>query len=309
MVSVLYKADADRGRTWQTIFSKRAPEIEFHVWPDTGDLSKVDYLVAWEPPRTLVESLPNLKVLFSSGAGVDHLDFSIIPADVPIVRMVEPGIVDGMIEYATLSVLALHRNLVDYIHQQAAGRWLPITVVPAQMRRVGVMGLGVLGQAVMTRLANFGFQLSGWSRTPRDLPGVTCFAGPRSLEAFLGECDILICLLPLTDETRGILNRRTLAALPRGAALVNVGRGGHLEQQDLLDALDSGQVSAAVLDVCMPEPLPAAHPFWHHPRILMTPHIASMTQPETAAGIVLDNIARHRQGKPLLGAIDRVKGY
>jgi len=309
MVSVLYKADADRGRTWSSIFSKRAPEIEFHVWPETGDLAKVDYLVAWEPPRALMETLPNLKVLFSSGAGVDHLDFSSIPADVPIVRMVEPGIVDGMIEYATLAALALHRNLLDYIGQQAAAQWRPITVVPAQMRRVGVMGLGVLGQAVLARLASFGFPLSGWSRSPRDLPGVTCFAGPGILEAFLGRCDILICLLPLTDETRGILNQRTLGALPRGAALVNVGRGGHLEQQDLLDALDSGHLSAAVLDVCAPEPLPAAHPFWHHPRILMTPHIASMTQPETAALIVLDNITRHRQGKPLLGAIDRLKGY
>jgi len=309
MVSVLYKADADRGRTWSSIFAKRAPDIKFHVWPETGDLSKVEYLVAWEPPPALMESLPNLKVMFSSGAGVDHLDFSSIPPDVPIVRMVEPGIVDGMIEYATLFVLALHRNLLDYIGQQAAAQWLPIKVTPAQMRRVGVMGLGVLGQAVIAKLASFGFPLSGWSRSPKLLPGVTCFAGADSLEAFLRQCDILICLLPLTDETRGILNQHLLAALPRGAALINVGRGGHLEQQALLDALDSGHLSAAVLDVCVPEPLPAAHPFWHHPRILMTPHIASMTQPETAALIVLDNIARHRNGQPLLGAIDRLKGY
>jgi len=309
MVSVLYKADPDRGRTWSSIFSARAPDIEFHIWPETGDLARVEYLIAWEPPPDLVASLPNLKVLFSSGAGVDHLDLSAIPADVPIVRMVEPGIVDGMIEYATLSVLALHRNLVDYIGQQAAARWLPIKVVPAAARRVGVMGLGVLGQAVMNRLGPFGFSLSGWSRSPKHIPGVACHAGAETLDAFLGQCDILICLLPLTDDTRNILNQRSLARLPRGAALINVGRGAHLEQQALLDALDSGQLSAAILDVCVPEPLPAAHPFWHHPRILMTPHIASMTQPETAALIVLDNIVRHRNGQALLGAIDRHRGY
>lgn len=308
-MSVLYKADPDRGRVWAEIFSRRAPEIEFYVWPETGDMAKVDYLVAWEPPPALVEKLPNLKVLFSSGAGVDHLDFSTIPADVPIVRMVESGIVDGMIEYATLAVLALHRDLFDYMRQQAAGKWQPIKVVPAAARRVGVMGLGVLGQAVLARLGTFGFSLSGWSRTTKDIPGVVCHAGADTLEFFLNQCDILICLLPLTDETKGILGRHTLAALPRGAALINVGRGAHLDQQALLDALDSGHLSAAVLDVCVPEPLPAPHPFWRHPRILMTPHIASMTQPETAALVVLDNIARHRNGEPLLGVIDRFKGY
>ncbi|MFA6311298.1 MAG: glyoxylate/hydroxypyruvate reductase A [Sterolibacterium sp.] len=309
MVSVLYRADRDRGRAWAEIFSRRAPDIEFHVWPETGDLNRVEYLVAWEPPPELVEKVPNLKVLFSSGAGVDHLDFSTIPAGVTIVRMVEPGIVDGMIEYATLAVLALHRDLFAYQRQQAVGQWLPIRVVPASTRRVGVMGLGVLGQAVLARLATFGFSLSGWSRTAKEIPGVVCHAGAESLEAFLAECDILVCLLPLTEETRGILGRRTLAALPRGAALVNVARGALLDQPALLEALDSGHLAAAVLDVCVPEPLPAAHPFWRHPRILMTPHIASMTQPETAALVVLDNIARHRNGEPLLGAIDRFKGY
>lgn len=308
-MSVLYKADRDRGLTWAAIFSTRASGFEFHVWPDTGNLAEVEYLVAWEPPPELVNNLPNLKVLFSSGAGVDHLDFSAIPADVPIVRMVEPGIVDGMIEYATLSVLALHRNLIDYLRQQAAADWSPIKVLPAAARRVGVMGLGVLGQAVLNRLASFGFSLSGWSRAHKEIAGVTCHVGEGGLEAFLRQCDILICLLPLTDQTRGILNHRLLAALPRGAALINAGRGAHLEQQALLDALDSGHLSGAVLDVCTPEPLPDSHPFWRHPRIIMTPHIASMTQPETAALIVIDNILRHRSGQPMLGVIDRLKGY
>jgi len=145
-MSVLYKSDIARGRTWARIFAEQAPDIEFHVWPETGDLAAVEYLIAWQPPPGLLAALPNLKVLFSSGAGVDHLDLSTVPPDVPVARMVESGIVNGMVEYVTLSVLALHRNLIDYIRAQAARVWQPIEVAPASARRVGVMGLGVLGQ-------------------------------------------------------------------------------------------------------------------------------------------------------------------
>src|SRR6266702_1089777 len=255
-MSVLYKSDIARGRTWARIFAEQAPDIEFHLWPETGDLATVEYLVAWQPPPGLLSALPNLKVLFSSGAGVDHLDLSAVPPHVPVVRMVEPGIVNGMIEYVTLSVLALHRNFIDYVRAQAVGAWQPIEVVPASARSVGVMGLGVLGQAVLERLGPFGYSRYGWNGSPKEIPGVTCYAGAQTLERFLGQCDILVCLLPLTEATRGILDRRLFAALPRGAALINVGRGGHLDQRALLEALDSGHLSAAILDVCEPEPLP-----------------------------------------------------
>ena len=308
-MSVLCKSDIARGRVWARIFAEQAPDIEFHLWPETGDLTTVEYLIAWEPPPGLLATLPNLKVLFSSGAGVDQLDLSSVPPQVPVVRMVEPGIVNGMIEYVTLSVLALHRNLIDYIRAQAAGLWQPIQVVAASARSVGVMGLGILGQAVLERLAPFGYPCYGWSRSPREIPGVTCYSGPQTLEPFLGRCDILVCLLPLTEATHGILDRRLFAALPRGAALINVGRGGHLDSQALLEALDSGHLSAAILDVCEPEPLPQSHPFWSHPRVVLTPHIASMTQPETAALVLLENIRRHGRGEPLCGVIDRRKGY
>ena len=308
-MSVLYKSDIARGQVWARIFAEEAPDIEFHLWPQTGDLAAVEYLIAWQPPRELLVALPNLKVLFSSGAGVDHLDLSAVPAHVPVVRMVEPGIVNGMIEYVTLSVLALHRNLIDYLRAQALGAWQPIEVAPASQRSVGVMGLGVLGQAVLERLATFGYALYGWNRSPKTIPGVTCYAGEQALEGFLGHCDMLVCLVPLTGETRRILNRRVFAALPRGASLINVGRGGHLDQQALLEALDSGQLSAAILDVCDPEPLPPLHPFWTHPRIVLTPHIASMTQPETAARVLLENVRRHRGGEPLRDVIDRSRGY
>jgi len=309
MTSVLYKSDAARGRAWAAYFAEHAPDITFHVWPDHGDLTQVEYLIAWQAPPDLLAALPNLKVLFSSGAGVDHVDFSAIPPHVQITRMVEPGIINGMVEYVTLSALALHRDLFDYIDAQASGAWTPLEVPPASARRIGVMGLGVLGQAVLERLSAFGFRLRGWNRSPREIPGVDGYAGADSLEPFLAECDVLICLLPLTDATRGILGRRVFATLPRGASLINVGRGGHLDQPALLAALDSGQISRAILDVTDPEPLPADHPFWRHPRVLVTPHVASMTQPETAAPVMLENLRRHQRGEPLRDLIDRRRGY
>lgn len=308
-MAVLYQSDAARGKVWATLFASEAPELPFHVWPDSGDLAAIEYLIAWQPPQKLLTSLPALKILFSLGAGVDQLDLSRVPPDVQVVRMVEPGIVSGMVEFATMSVLALHRNLVDYVRAQQAAAWRPIGAVPASARGVGVMGLGVLGQAVLAALAPFGFVLSGWSRTARRLPQVTCYAGPDGLAPFLGRCDILVCLLPLTPATRGILDSQVFAQLPRGAALVNIGRGGHLDNLALLQALESGRLSAAILDVCEPEPLPDGHLFWRHPRILITPHIASTTRPETAARVVLDNIRRHRRGEPLLDVIDRHAGY
>lgn len=243
------------------------------------------------------------------GAGVDQFDLRRLPPHVAVVRMIEPGIAEGMIEYAVMAVLALHRDLPVYIDQQHRRLWRPILARPATERRVGVMGLGRLGRAVLERLAPFGFPLAGWNRSPRELPGVESFAGTASLPAFLARTDILVCLLPLTDETRGMLDRRLFAELPEATALVNVGRGGQLVADDLLTALDDGTLSAAVLDVAEPEPLPTDHPFWRHPRILMTPHIASQTRPETAALAVLDNLRRHAAGEPLTGLVDRTRGY
>ncbi|HEY0955990.1 MAG TPA: glyoxylate/hydroxypyruvate reductase A [Roseateles sp.] len=308
-MSVLYRSDSPRAAAWARLFAEQAPDVDFRIWPDAGRLEDIEYLISWQAPREFIAALPNLKVLFSSGAGVDHIDFSAVPERVDIVRMVEPGIINGMVEYVSLSVLALHRHLFDYQDQQRQGRWQPIEVQPASTCSVGVMGLGVLGQAVLERLGQFGFDRLGWSRSPKVLPGVRCFAGRESLDEFLGHCDVLICLLPLTDATRGMLGASLFAALPRGSALINVGRGGHLDQAALLDALASGQLSRAILDVSDPEPLPADHPLWRHPRVLLTPHVASMTQPETAVPILLKNLRRHLRGEALLDRIDRGNGY
>ena len=304
----LYKADPLRGAEWATWFAQKAPELEFHIWPYAGDPARVRYLAAWEPPSDLA-AFPQLELLFSVGAGIDQFDFARLPPHLPVVRMVEPGIVGGMVEYATLAVLSLHRDWLAYRAQQQAGTWQALRVRPAASRRVGVLGLGVLAQAVLAQLRSLGFPCAGWSGSQHAFDGIDCYAGAGALPAFLARTDILVCLLPLTPATRGILDRRLFDALPAGAALVNCGRGGHLVQDDLLRALDAGQLSAAVLDVCEPEPLPASHPLWTHPRVMLTPHIASMTQPETAVDVVLDNVRRHRSGQPLTGLVERARGY
>lgn len=308
-MAFLYKADPVRGAEWADLFASKAPDIPFRIWPDIGNPETVRYLAAWLPPDDIKERFPHLELLFSTGAGVDQFDLTALPPDLPIVRLAEPGVVAGMVEYVTMAVLALHRDLPTYIDQQRRGEWRAVRLQPAAKRRVGVLGLGTLGCAVLAQLGTFGFQLSGWSRSRRALEGVTCYAGTAELPVMLAETDILVCLLPLTRETRGILNAELFARLPSGASLVHVGRGPHLDQDALLDALSSEHLSRAVLDVADPEPLPQDHHFWSHPKILLTPHIASMTQPETAVDLVLENIRRFREGMPLIEAVDRARGY
>lgn len=309
-MGLLYLSDPARGVTWARHFAAHAPDIPFYTDPRSCDPRQVRYLVTWEAPADLAGRYPALDVLFSVGAGIDQFDLSALPPGLAMVRMIEPGIVNGMVEYVTMAVLALHRHLPRYLDQQRRALWQPEAMLTdAAARRVGVLGLGVLGQAVLRALAPFGFPLAGWSRSAHHVDGVATFAGHGELDAFLSRTDILVCLVPLTEETRGLLGAPLFDRLPRGAMLVNVGRGGHLAADDLLAALGSEQIAAAVLDVADPEPLPPQHPFWHHPGILLTPHIASMTRPDTAAAVVLDNIRRHRAGEPMLGLVDRAHGY
>lgn len=308
-MALLYTSDPTRGRIWREIFAVEAPDVAFVDPSQTYDPAAIRYLAAWTPSAELIASLPNLEILFSIGAGIDQFDMSALPPHVRVVRMIEPGIAAGMVEYATMAVLALHRNLIDYREAQKEARWAPIKLKPAGERRIGMMGLGNLGQAVLQALKLFGFPLSGWSRSGAAIEGVTCHAGQAALPAFLSQCDILICLLPLTDETHGILCRDNLSQLPKGAALINVGRGPHLVEHDLLSLLDEQHLSGAVLDVTDPEPLPADHPFWVHPRIMITPHIASMTRPDGAARALIANIRRFCAGQPMEGEVARDKGY
>ncbi|KQV95160.1 glyoxylate/hydroxypyruvate reductase A [Rhizobacter sp. Root1221] len=306
---LVYKADPQRGRQWAEIFRDEAPEIEFRLWPDVGDGADVHYLAAWEPPADLATRLPNLRLLLSTGAGVDQFDLTALPPGLPVVRMVEPGIVCGMVEYVTHAVLDLHRDMPAYRRAQQQREWQVIQVRPASERRIGVLGLGSLGQAVLDKLVSFGFDCAGWSRSRHEVPGVVCHAGADELEGFLARSEILVCLLPLTDETRGLLNSALFAKLPKGASLVHVGRGPQLVAAELLRALDEGHLAEAVLDVTDPEPLPRDHALWSHPRVRVTPHIASMTQPHTAARVAIDNLRRFARGEPLVGLVDRRRGY
>lgn len=308
-MALLYKADPIRGKQWETLFAEQAPDIEWRAWPDIGDPRDIRYLAAWQAPDDLETLLPNVQVLFALSAGVDQLDLGRLPANLPVVRLLDPGITQGMCEYASFAVLGLHRDMLRYRQQQTEKRWQAHRVLPAQKRRVGVLGLGLQARQILASLQPYGFALSGWARSQHRIPGVDCFAGAEQLPAFLGQCDILLCVLPLTEQTEGILARQLFQHLPKGAALVNMGRGGHLVEADLLEALASGQLSAAVLDVLQQEPTAPEHPFWHHPQILLTPHIAAMTQPESAFAVLLENIRRYQRGEAMLGQIDRKQGY
>ncbi|PBJ02557.1 Glyoxylate/hydroxypyruvate reductase A [Pseudomonas ogarae] len=308
-MALLYKADPVRGEHWRRLFAEHAPDIEWRAWPDIGDPRDIQYLAAWQAPDDVETLLPNLQVLFALSAGVDQLDLGRLPTTLPVVRLLDPGISQGMCEYASFAVLSLHRDMLRYRQQQAERCWQAHRLVPAGQRRVGVMGLGLQARQILASLKTFGFALSGWARSEHHMDGVACFAGDEQLPAFLGQCDIVLCVLPLTEQTRGILNRQLFQHLPKGAALVNMGRGGHLVEADLLEALADGQLSAAVLDVLEQEPAPMDHPFWHHPQILLTPHIAAMTQPESAFGVLLENIRRHQRGESMLGLVDRERSY
>jgi len=309
-MALLFSSTVDSAARWLSELARLRPELEVRAWPEIGDPAQIDYALVWRPEPGLLASLSNLKLILSLGAGVDHvLKDPQLPRDIPIVRLVDPYLIDAMSEYVTLQVLRLHRQDLDYRAQQDAEVWRELPQKNAGERPVGILGFGEIGQDAGRKLAALGFPVSGWNRSKRTLPGFTTYAGPDGLSQLLRPTEILVCLLPLTPETEGILCARTFAELPHGAGLVNAGRGAHLVEEDLIPALATGQLSAAALDVFREEPLPPGHPFWHHPRILVTPHIAGVTNPATAARVILENIRRYEQSEPLLNQVDPARGY
>lgn len=307
-VTVVYKSDARRGAVWHGVFAAEAPDLALVDWSPKA-AAGARYLVAWTPPGDLARAMPALSVLFNLGAGVDHLSSAAIGEAVSLVRMVDPELTRSMVEYVLLAVLAQHRDLPAYVEAQRDGRWEARPVRRAADHTVGILGLGVLGKAAAAALAGLGFPVRGWSASPKAIDGIETFAGRAALPRFLHGVRSLVCLLPLTDDTRGILDAALFAALPEGAGLVNVGRGGHLVEADLAAALDSGRLASAVLDVLAAEPPPAAHPLFAHPRVIATPHVASTTHPATAARQVIEAVRRHRDGLPMANVVDRTRGY
>jgi glyoxylate/hydroxypyruvate reductase A len=309
-MALLFRSSVDSEARWKPQLGRLMPELEVRVWPEVGDPADIDYALVWRPEPGLLASLPNLKLILSLGAGVDHiLCDPLLPQGVPIVRLVDPYMTDAMSEYVVLQVLRLHRQDLDYRAQQEGAVWRELEQKNAAERCVGILGAGALGQDAGRKLNGLGFDVALWSRSGRTVEDLTSYAGAAGLPALLGRSEILVCLLPLTAETEGILNTSTFTLLPKGAALINAARGGHLVEEDLLAVLASGRLSAAVLDVFREEPLPAGHPFWWHPRIIVTPHIAAATHPPTAAPIILDNIRRFEEGRPLLNRVDPAQGY
>lgn len=294
---------------WRAAFAACAPGLEIAWWDDPAiDPARVRYALVWEPDAARLAQLPNLKLIVSSGAGVDHLPKD-MPAGVPVVRMGAPEAVWRMREHVVLGVLYLHRQWHRFAANQRTRTWQDISNPEAPQRRVGIMGLGQLGAASAEALAPFGFALCGWSRSPRAIPGVRCFAGPRGLKPFLAQCDILVCLLPATPETNRILDAAAFAALPRGACVINAARGQVLAEADLLAALDAGQVGHALLDVFETEPLPAESPLWAHPGITITPHVASFPDRAARARYAASVIAAFERGEALPNLFDRARGY
>jgi glyoxylate/hydroxypyruvate reductase A len=308
-MALLFLSADDPAELWRAELAARMPELEVRIWPEVGDPAEIEAALVWRPPPGELARYPNLKAILSLGAGIEGLIADPTLPDVPSARMVDPSLARTMAEYVLLAVLRHHRGFDAFERAQRAGRWQFSLPPQAAERQIGIMGLGELGTTSARLLLAHGFPVAGWSRTPKALEGVTSYSGRSELHAFLHRTDILVCLLPLTAETRGILDAETFDGLPHGAVLINVARGAHLVEPDLLAALDSGHLAGATLDVFEHEPLPPDHPLWQHPKVLITPHIASYSVPAIAADGVADNLRRALAGKPLRHQVDRERGY
>ncbi len=285
----------------------QAPALDVRVWPEVGCVADIRLAVVWRHPPGCLRGFPNLKAALSYGAGVDGLlGDTALPKDLTLARFVDPGMARAMAAYALAAAVAHRRRFDAYRDSQAAARWRPL---PRRGGRAGVMGLGQMGGETAKLLAQAGFETRGWSRTPRRVAGVRCFHGDGQKAAFLTGLDCLICALPLTPATRDILNRDLFRLLNRDAVAVNIARGEHLVEADLLDALDAGRLGGAWLDVFREEPLPPDHPFWGHPRVRVTPHAAGPTDPRVAAAAIAEEYARLDDGRPPRHAVDRERGY
>ena len=308
-MALLFHSPDEDAQAWRRALLRHAPELDVRLWPELGDPAAIDAALVWRAPPGLLASLPNLRLILSLGAGVDGMLADPTLPDLPLCRLIDPSLTGMMGEFVLTLVLKYHRRLDVFARQQRQGQWAFALPPQPGETSVGILGLGELGTHAAHLLRGMGFAVRGWSRSERTIEGVATFAGAGGLAPFLAGTSILVCLLPLTPETRGILDARLFAGLPAGARVINLGRGAQLVEPDLLDALDRGQLAHARLDCFTEEPLPPGHPFWRHPRIDVTPHIASFALPDSAALGVVDNLRRLERGLPLRNLVDRGRGY
>lgn len=297
-------------RRWKDALLNVDPNLDVEIWPDIQNDQRVQFAVTWRQPAHVLERYPNLKAISSLGAGVNHiLEDETAPDAVPICRVVSPSLTQQMKEYVLSAVLNYQRNIFAYFRQKQQGKWEEHTHKSTREIPIGVMGLGALGKPIAEQLAAFGYTVSGWSNSEKSIESVETFAGDDKLEAFLEQTKILICLLPLTDETHGILNLEVFKQLQHPGYLINVARGNHLVEEDLIYALDKGWMAGACLDVFSEEPLPEKHPFWNRSNIMITPHISSVTKADEVAEQIVDNYKRALSGLELKHQVDKSKGY
>lgn len=314
MSAVLVASTSDAA-VWVEPLKRHLPGRAIRCWPDdVGDPSAITYICAWKAPPGLLARFPNTRVIFSLGAGVDHLAGDPALPNVPIVRVVHPNLTQRMTEYVVLHTLMFHRRQRAYDAQQQKRIWHELAQPAASEVAVGIMGLGVLGNDAAGALRRIGFKVAGWSRSPKTVAGIETFHGAAGLEAFLARTEILIALLPLTAETRGILSFELLRKLKRdgalgGAFLINAGRGGLQLDADILKALDQNLLAGATLDVFPTEPLPGDSPLWTHPRVTVTPHNAAWSDPAPLAEGIAQQIKRFEAGQPLEGLVNVATGY
>ncbi len=298
-------------RPWLQSLRTALPEADVVEWSPgsmQGD-QRPDYAMVWAPPQQLVDEQPQMKALFNIGAGVDALLKLSLPPHMQVVRLNDAGMSVQMAEFVAHAVIRHYRELDAYEREIAAGEWRFRKPLLRTDFPIGVMGLGVLGERVARTLSMFDFPVLGWSRSPKQIDGVQCFAGEAASHEFLAASRILVCLLPLTPETRGIMNRKTLSLLKPGGYVINVARGAHLVEEDLLALIDSGHLAGAALDVFQTEPLPAGHPFWKHPKIAVTPHTSARTLREDTVLQIAEKIRAMGRGEPVAGVVDRERGY
>lgn len=309
-ILLLTSVSTEEETMWLKQLRSALPEEDIRLLADLDDITDVDIAIVANPPQEVLRTLPKLKLIQSLWAGVDALlGDPTLPENVPLVRLIDPTLSASMAEATATHVLALHRDLPRYAQQQQRQEWQQHELLRSSDRTVGILGLGEMGIASAQQLRALGFNVRGWSRSLKKVDGVECFAGQGGLETFLKGLDMLVNLLPLTSETKGILSENLFSQLPKGTGLINFGRGGHQIEGDVITALDDGQLSHAVLDVFSQEPLSADNPLWRHPKITLLPHVAAPTNPGTAVEIVAGNIRKYRKTGQLPKQVERSVGY